>query len=453
MNISAPFNSSLFKFLDLDLLRSRILWLIRLRWIALLGYLSAIFTIYFFLELNIEFGNFIALFILLLIANISYRLIMVYWQKLSFKGELAFVSIQIVFDLLLLTYLVHNTGGQESPIYIFYVFHVVISSIIFPSVLPWIVAHLVIFLFVGLVLLEYNGILSHNCLFQIQTFNHFEILILTVLVFSLTVYAITYFCVTFMRIYRETKARVDAQNDKLLALDSEKSQFFRFTSHELKAPLVSTKSTIDSILNVFGQNLDPKASKMLGRASNRIAQMIDIIKELLELSGAVQPDVDAKKAIVNLESVITQTIDTMSESAAEKKQTIHWKESQTKYGIIGINKDFEQIFLNLISNAIRYTPKNGKITVTAVENKNGFGYIVSDTGIGIEEDEIDKIFSEFYRTQKAKEESNFGTGLGLSIVKKNVDKYNGTIKVDSSPGKGTAFTVLFPFEHRKRIKK
>ena len=102
--------------------------------------------------------------------------------------------------------------------------------------------------------------------------------------------------------------------------------------------------------------------------------------------------------------------------------------------------------MNIFVNAIRYTPEEGCITIRSRETGEDNELIIEDTGIGIEEKDLPNIFSEFYRSESAKQIVNFGTGLGLSIVKQVVEKYNGEIDVKSEIGKGTAFTVSFPKE-------
>jgi two-component system sensor histidine kinase BaeS len=121
--------------------------------------------------------------------------------------------------------------------------------------------------------------------------------------------------------------------------------------------------------------------------------------------------------------------------------------------IIHVNDDFivdidksglESVVGNLLSNAIRYTPCEGKVFVISFRKKNCFGFSVRDTGIGISEEDKVNIFSEFYRSKRAKEMERLGTGLGLNLVKEIVKRNNGTITVESEIDKGSTFTVEFP---------
>jgi two-component system phosphate regulon sensor histidine kinase PhoR len=109
---------------------------------------------------------------------------------------------------------------------------------------------------------------------------------------------------------------------------------------------------------------------------------------------------------------------------------------------------FKQIVLNLITNAMAYTPVEGKILLKVQEISQGWKMIVSDTGIGIPEDDLGRIFERFYRVDKARSRNSGGTGLGLAIVKHLVEEHQGEIDVSSIVGTGTTFTLTFPLQQR-----
>jgi len=114
--------------------------------------------------------------------------------------------------------------------------------------------------------------------------------------------------------------------------------------------------------------------------------------------------------------------------------------------IIANREDMRQLWTNLISNAIKYTPEGGRVTTTLrADDENVIG-VVEDTGIGIAEQDLPHLFQEFFRTDEAKASGEIGTGLGLSIVKQIVDSYEGKIQVTSTPGKGSRFTFVLPLE-------
>ncbi|MBM3188126.1 MAG: hypothetical protein FJZ90_05320, partial [Chloroflexi bacterium] len=112
--------------------------------------------------------------------------------------------------------------------------------------------------------------------------------------------------------------------------------------------------------------------------------------------------------------------------------------------VTATEEEVEQVFSNLIGNAIKYTKPGGRVTLTLTEDECGVVGIVEDTGIGIAQEDLDKVFQEFYRAKTARDMDAYGTGLGLAIVKRIVELHGGQIRVDSEIGKGSRFTVVFP---------
>ena len=112
--------------------------------------------------------------------------------------------------------------------------------------------------------------------------------------------------------------------------------------------------------------------------------------------------------------------------------------------IYGHADSFKEIFLNIFTNAIRYTKEKGLIKIVSQDMGDKIELSIKDSGIGIKKDDIPKVFDEFFRSENAKKEVKFGTGLGLSIVKQIVENYGGQINVQSTPNEGTKFTIIFP---------
>ena len=112
-------------------------------------------------------------------------------------------------------------------------------------------------------------------------------------------------------------------------------------------------------------------------------------------------------------------------------------------------REMDKVLRNLVNNALRYTPQGGQVSVEPFQDDGHYGFCVTDTGIGIAEDDQDKIFNEFYRTPEAKKMEMRGTGLGLNLVNEIVKKHGGQIKLISAPGKGSQFTVRLPKEQKE----
>ena len=438
------FSSERFPLLNFAILHSRITWSIMLRWFAVAGFYLAVIIAKNAFQLNIPIDKVSYLLGGLAFINFIYYIICKRFKQLSFKAELFVLSIHIIIDLLALTYLIHLTGGVDNPIYIFFVFHLVISSFIFPRWIPYVFATFVIVLFNMLVWFEYSGIWVHYSIFGSDMHTNFLFLILVLIVFILTAYMTTYICTTFMRLYRQIKSQVDLKNKELINLNEEKIAFFRFTSHELKSPIIAVKSSIDTVRSLYGKNLEEKGSSLLSRASDRTSQMLNIINELLELSKSRNITGEPETTVLNVNEIIKYNVENEQPRADEKHVKLVVECEVDPLYVNGNYDDFNRIFNNLISNGVRYTPENGEVKIRSTKYRGKAVIFVNDTGIGIPKKDLETVFSEFFRSENAKKIVTFGTGLGLSLVQSLVEKYGGSIQVKSEVDKGTEFKTQFP---------
>jgi len=359
-------------------------------------------------------------------------------------GELIVLHIHIIFDLLLLTAILHYSGGIENPVYLFYVFHVVISSIIFPGLVPLAFATLVVILFSGLIYIEYNGIIEHYCILSPGLHNNPTAIILILVVFTITVYVSTYICLTFMVIYRNIKREIDAKNAALVEIDRQKTNFFVFSSHELKSPIIAIKSSIDGIIKNYEGNLDGRGMNILKRASLRADQMLQILKELLDLTRNRTGQVQRTGETIDLNVVLREMIRLVSEEAKEKKVRLVVRLENQPALIKADPQDFRKIFGNLITNGIRYSHPDTEVHISSHRSVDQVEFIFEDHGIGIPEKDIPQIFNEFFRSENARRLLSFGTGLGLSLTKQLIENYGGKISVSSKIDQGSVFKVGIP---------
>ena len=425
-------------------LRRKNLWLVNLRWassIALSIFILALFILKF------EEYPYCALIGIVLILLVFNSFLLFYLKKHDPKyltTEEYFVLAQIIIDYILLTVLVHFTGGIDSPFLLIYLFHIIIASVIFEKKYQaFIIAAVAVLSLSLLVFMEYAHILAHYSS-GIQVYNIYDT-ILALSVFYVTIFTSTYIGVTLMMRHKKVKNLIFAQNEELEKADKEKMQFFRFVSHELKSPIIAVQSSINVVLDVMDTNLKPKAIDMLERGRKRTQQMIEILKDLVSLSYEEKEEEHEPELVVPCEH-IPEVIDYYRPLAEEKNiQLIETVCKQRK----GFQLDkfiFEKIITNLISNAVRYTPKGGKVTIKTDLDDNYWYLLISDTGIGIPEDEQELIFKEFYRARNSKKFEAVGTGLGMSIVKKLVEQENGEVSLVSNVGQGSTFTVKFPLK-------
>ncbi|MFH1853112.1 MAG: HAMP domain-containing sensor histidine kinase [Candidatus Neomarinimicrobiota bacterium] len=423
-------------------LRRKNIWLIKLRWISIGAALVYALLAKSLLPEVIPLGNLFCVITALAATNFLYFRYTSTRPPTSLGLEERLVLLQIILDLILLTFIIHYSGGLENPFYFFYIFHIIISATIFDEPKqPFMMAGVAVILFSCLAILEYTGLVHHYQISQ-NTYTLIHTL-LALMGFYVTIFVSSYIGVTLMNRHRKVKNLIFAQNEQLEKAAAEKMQFFRFVSHELKSPIVAVQSSINVVLDVVNADMPPKARDMLDRARIRSSQMLDILKDLVDLSYDRPTSVDQKE-LVNPCDYLSQFIENERPRADEKNIRII-QDICANHGDLRVDRFIlEKIFSNLLSNAIRYTPPDGTVTISTTVNKNFWSFDITDTGIGMTKVDQKRVFEEFYRADNAKKFASVGTGLGLNIVKKLVDQLGGIIKLKSKLNEGTTVTVRIP---------
>ncbi len=246
----------------------------------------------------------------------------------------------------------------------------------------------------------------------------------------------------------ETMGSVTVLQDisHLKELDKMKSEFIAMVTHELRAPIAAVEQQLSVILNKMVGELTEKQEQLLSRAKQRTKGLLDLIRDLLDLSKIEAGKMVQYKEPLLLQEVVQRVVDLMKAEAENKKIDLQFS-TPSKLSLINADRNsMEGIFTNLISNAIKYTPEGGKVWVNLNEETGFVKATISDTGIGIKKEDLPRIFDKFYRVKTTETRQIVGTGLGLSIVKSIVDAHLGSISVESEEGNGTTFTVLLPKE-------
>jgi two-component system, OmpR family, phosphate regulon sensor histidine kinase PhoR len=246
----------------------------------------------------------------------------------------------------------------------------------------------------------------------------------------------------------ETMGAVSVLQDMsaLKELDKMKSEFIAMVAHELRAPIAAVEQQLIVILNRLAGDLTEKQEELLTRGRERIKGLLDLIKDLLDLSKIEAGKLVQYKEPLSLQEVIHQVTDLMKAEADAKKIDLRFSAPFDVPSITADRNAMEGVFSNLISNAIKYTQEGGNVSIALNEEGSCVKVTVSDTGVGIAKEDIPRIFDRFYRVKTARTRQIVGTGLGLCIVKSILDAHFGSISVESELGKGTTFTVLLPKE-------
>jgi two-component system phosphate regulon sensor histidine kinase PhoR len=232
----------------------------------------------------------------------------------------------------------------------------------------------------------------------------------------------------------------------LKEIDQIKTQFVTMVTHELRAPLAAIEGYLSAYLT-GAAGTDPQFNRqMLERAKQRTHSLLDLVNDLLTFSRLESQKVVRKKELLDLTEVITNTVELLRNQGEIKDIRFEVDLPGTLPLIEADRAEMDQLFMNLVSNAIKYNRKKGKVIISARANKNMLDITVKDTGIGIDEESLPRIFDEFFRVSGPETRYVTGTGLGLSIVKRIVESHFGRIEVQSALNEGTAFHVKFPIK-------
>jgi len=247
------------------------------------------------------------------------------------------------------------------------------------------------------------------------------------------------------RLYESERALVV----KLRDLDEAKSDFVSTVSHELRTPLTSIVGNIEMLREGDVGHLDPDQDRLLGAVARNTKRLLTLIEDLLTLSRIESGRFEMEVAEVDPAAAVRSALATLSPRLGEKGLELIADVDDGVPPIMGDAVHIERVVLNLVGNAVKFTPQGGTVNVrlwrrdaTTVELS------VADTGIGIPEQEQDRLFSRFFRSSIAQAEAIPGTGLGLVIVKSIVEAHDGSVSVTSHAGEGSTFVVRLPVADR-----
>ena len=234
-------------------------------------------------------------------------------------------------------------------------------------------------------------------------------------------------------------------NERLKELDRMKSDFVSHVSHELRTPLTAIKGAVDLVLREIAGPLTEKQVHYLTRVRSNTQHLAGLINDLLDLSKIESGKIEVKANPVSLDGLVHEAAEALRPVAAEKVIALETTNCEPSILVWADRDKINQVLMNLIGNAIKFTPVQGRVTVSA--SRNGGESIqvsVSDTGPGVPADEREKIFAKFYQIAEVNGENSKGTGLGLAIAKALVELHGGKIWVESEEGRGSTFSFTLP---------
>jgi two-component system, OmpR family, sensor histidine kinase SenX3 len=221
--------------------------------------------------------------------------------------------------------------------------------------------------------------------------------------------------------------------------------FVANVSHELKTPATSLKLLAESLEETIDE--DPVQARFFAsQLKSETERLAQLITDLLDLARLESQETTEYPDLVDVRQVLMTVLARMRQVARRKDITLVWKRfgKAAQYAVRGDETQLTSMFTNLVDNAVKYTPPGGRVEVTGGMTEREIVISVADTGIGVPEGKLNRIFERFYRVDKARSKETGGTGLGLSIVRHVAENHGGRVGVESAPGEGSTFTVYLP---------
>jgi two-component system sensor histidine kinase VicK len=237
-------------------------------------------------------------------------------------------------------------------------------------------------------------------------------------------------------------------------LENMQTDFVANVSHELKTPLTTIKSYTETLLLDGLENDRGTALEFLKIVDAEADRMNRLVKDLLQLSRLDYKQEKWYKKEGNLILLLSTAVKKMEMMAKSKEQHLNVLFDEDAHVQVDMDRDrIEQVVLNVLSNAIKYTNEKGRIDIDAYVNDRNAQIIVSDNGIGIPENQLSRVFERFFRVDKARSRSAGGTGLGLSISRQIIEEHKGVIEIESREKKGTRVTITLPLAPHRGSRK
>jgi len=428
-------------------LRQRACWLIRLRWLAATVVALATFTSARMLNIPVREVPLYSIAALLFLYNAAVLHLLNRFTRAGSgqsRGRIrSLIDFQIFTDMVILTVLLHFSGGPENPLFLFYIFHVIIASIMLSVWESYIEATLAILLFGTLLLLESTGLVPHHCLMGLINHCRYEekgYLAARFITFVATIYLVAYMAgYIAVRLRRAEEAQRQA-NQLLREKDRVKDEYVAHLTHDIKGHLAA----IQSCLGVAAaDSLTGETAQFVRRAYQRTQKLTVFVRMLLKFTR-LKLDGNTEMDLFRASDAIQEAVEAVQTGAQEKSLCLECHLDPATAMVSGNEMSFKEAIVNLLLNAIKYTPAGGAISVTAQVQSGSLVIEIADTGIGVPPDEQARIFEEFYRASNARQVEPDGDGLGLSLVKRVIELHQGIIGFSSRLGSGTTFRIVLP---------
>lgn len=337
-------------------------------------------------------------------------------------------------------YMIYRTDGFRSTYYAGLNLAILGMGILLPVTLP----ELIILCGVTLILYITAGI-AHNIDIHSQFYLAYNNLFFMILTGVISATAVLFGA---RRRFSEFALNFELgrKNKDLEELDRLKSNFFANVSHELRTPLTLILAPIEDLLQ-GRERLSDRLAGALGIVRGNALRLLKLVNDLLDVIRLEEGKTDLTRQPLRINKLLGGVVDAMVHLADVRNVALQRRISTEAWNVLGDQHALEKVFFNLLSNALKFTPSGGSVTVSSVQ-EGGFVLVaIQDTGIGISEEDQPFIFDRFRQVDSSSTRLYPGTGLGLALVKELTEAQGGGVRVSSLPGTGTTMTVKLPLSH------
>lgn len=362
------------------------------------------------------------------------------------------VQIQIILDFLILGYLVYECGGIESPLVYFFLFHNTLSCLFFRRRISILHTLLSIAIILTIFLLTAFGVIPERhfidpALSGITVFPHRFAAYYLAGVVSLYL-AAWYLISTITESLRAQERELQEKIQELIDLAHEKTRYLLVTTHELKAPFAAIQSYVNVALAGYAGELPEKIKDILLKIHARCEMLVQMLTDMIRLANTTslkERRYELVTSRVDLSEVVASVLPRFRDVAAKKKVSFDTGDLPfTQHFIEADSEQIEILLGNIIGNAVSYSYPETKINIAVEEEEHLVRIRVSDEGIGIKKEHMEKVFLEHFRAERAVDMNPNSTGLGLTIARQIMDIHHGRIWIESELGQETTVFMEFP---------
>jgi len=390
------------------------------------------------------------------IALVSIKLLtnsLAWWSLVKDRGVMETQGLNTVADVVLLTAAIYFTGGPYSPLLATYVIVIAVLSLLSNLGITVMMAGLVVILYAAMVIGMCVGILPPTSVpgapGAVPTTGY---AVTSILYCALVVGVPAWFSAATLRMLRAKEQALEQRTQDLISASTQRSQFVASMTHELRTPIHGVQGLADVIAaGVYGPVTD-KQREACASIKRSAQSLLGLVDDVLNLARAEANKIETRTSAVDIAELVELVTSSVSWMVGTKKIVLATDVHPDLPFVQSDARWLAHVLVNLVSNAVKFTPEGGKITVRAFEaaNREGIVLEVIDTGIGIAREDRERIFEPFRQGSGSDERGYGGVGLGLALVARLTDLLACHVELDSELDRGSTFRVVVPYQWKGR---